>query len=89
MNESTLLELTRRSLMVAVELAMPILVVTLVIGVAISIFQAATQIQETTLTFVPKMVAVIATIVVAGPWMLSTIVHFMSSLFEGAPSMIH
>ncbi len=67
---------------------MPILMVTLVIGVAVSIFQAATQIQETTLTFVPKIIAVIIAIALIGPWMLSLIVHFTSSLFTGAPGML-
>jgi len=75
-------------MLVAVELSMPVLIVTLVVGVAISIFQAATQIQEATLTFVPKIIAVIVTFAILGPWMLSTIVHFTSSLFTGAPSML-
>ncbi|HEY3330561.1 MAG TPA: flagellar biosynthesis protein FliQ [Capsulimonadaceae bacterium] len=88
MNEATLLELTRRSMLVTVELAMPILMVTLIVGVAVSIFQAATQIQETTLTFVPKIVAVVIAIALMGPWMLSTIVHFTTSLFTGVPGML-
>lgn len=75
-------------MLVTVELAMPILLVTLVIGVVISIFQAATQIQETTLTFVPKIVAVIIAFALMGPWMLSLIVHFTAGLFSSAPSLI-
>ena len=75
--------------MVGIQLVMPILVVTMVIGVAVSIFQAATQIQEQTLTFVPKIVAVILCIVLLGPWMLSLIVHFTAGLFAGVPAMLH
>jgi len=89
MSEALLLELTRRSMMVGMQLCMPILMVTLVIGVAVSIFQAATQIQEQTLTFVPKICSVILCFVVLGPWMLSLIVHFASSLFTGVPAMLH
>ena len=88
MDESTLIELARRGMLVAIELAMPILTVTLLIGVIISIFQAATQIQETTLTFVPKIIAVVIAFAVMGPWMLSLIVHFTSGLFSSAPSLI-
>jgi flagellar biosynthetic protein FliQ len=88
MNEHTIIELSRRAMLVAVELSMPILAVTLIVGVAISIFQAATQIQEATLTFVPKMIAVIVAFAVLGPWMLSTIVHFTSSIFTSVPGMI-
>ncbi|MDR3710609.1 MAG: flagellar biosynthesis protein FliQ [Capsulimonadaceae bacterium] len=88
MTESSLIELARRGMLVTIELAMPILVVTLVVGVLISIFQAATQIQETTLTFVPKIVAMVIAFAVMGPWMLSVIVHFTSSLFNNVPVMI-
>ena len=89
MNEALLLELTRRSLMVGVELVMPIMLVTMTIGVAVSIFQAATQIQEQTLTHVPKIIAVILCLVFLGPWMLSLIVHFTTGLFAGVPAMLH
>lgn len=75
--------------MVGVQLVMPILVVTMIIGVAVSIFQAATQIQEQTLTFVPKIIAVILCIILLGPWMLSVIVHFTAGLFAGVPTMLH
>ena len=88
MTETSLIELARRGMLVTIELAMPILMVTLIIGVLISIFQAATQIQETTLTFVPKIVALVIAFALMGPWMLSVIVHFTSSLFTGMPQML-
>jgi flagellar biosynthetic protein FliQ len=89
MNEATLLELSRRALVVALELSLPVLVLSLVIGVAVGLFQAVTQIQEMTLTFVPKIFGVIAALLVLGPWMLSQIVSFAASMFSGAPMMIH
>ena len=88
MNEATLLELSRRALVVALELSMPVLLVSLVVGVIISLFQAVTQVQEMTLTFVPKIFAVVLTLLVLGPWMLGVIVGFTSTLINGAPSMI-
>ena len=88
MNESTLLDLSHRGILVALELALPILLVSLVVGVIIGLFQAVTQVQEMTLTFVPKVCAIVAALLVLGPWMLSTIVGFTSGLIAGAPSMI-
>ncbi len=89
MNEAVLIELSRRALLVALELSMPILLVSLIVGVIISLFQAVTQVQEMTLTFVPKIFAVILALVVLGPWMLTTIVGFTTSMINGAPSLIH
>jgi flagellar biosynthesis protein FliQ len=89
MHESELLDLARRSIVIALELTMPVLIVTLVIGVIVSLFQAVTQIQEQTLTFVPKILAFILTIVLLGPWMLQSIVGFTSGLFTSLPTVIH
>jgi flagellar biosynthetic protein FliQ len=88
MNEAVLLDICRRALIVALELCMPILMVTLVVGVVISLFQAVTQVQEMTLTFVPKVFAVILALVILGPWMLQSIVTFTATMIAGAPSMI-
>jgi flagellar biosynthetic protein FliQ len=88
MNEAILLELARQALIVALELSLPILLLSLTIGVIIGLFQAATQVQEMTLTFVPKIFGVVAALLVLGPWMLSQIVGFASSLFASAPSLI-
>jgi len=88
MNEAALLTLTRQSLMVALELSLPILIVGLVVGVLVSLFQAITQVQEMTLTFVPKILAVVAVVLVLGPWMLSVIVGFTTHLFGAVPSLL-
>ncbi|MDD5335600.1 MAG: flagellar biosynthesis protein FliQ [Rhodoferax sp.] len=69
-------------------LAAPLLLVALVTGLLISLFQAATQINEMTLSFIPKLLAVFATLVVAGPWMLSTVLDYMRNLFSSIPQMI-
>lgn len=69
-------------------LSMPMLVVALVVGVAISLFQAVTQIQEMTLTFVPKIIAVFLAMVVAAPWMVETVVSYTRRIFESIPSLL-
>ena len=67
--------------------AAPILLTVLIIGLAVSIFQAATQINEQTLSFIPKLVGVFASLVIAGPWMLATMVDYMHRVFTSIPSM--
>jgi flagellar biosynthesis protein FliQ len=68
--------------------AAPILVVVLLVGVVISIIQAATQINEATLSFVPKVVAAVLTLVVAGPWMMSTLVEYIQRTLQTIPSVV-
>lgn len=68
--------------------AAPLLLVALVVGLVISIFQAATQINEATLSFIPKLIAVFAALVVAGPWMLAQLVAFMRELFSSIPQLV-
>jgi flagellar biosynthetic protein FliQ len=89
MTESTLLDITRHAMIVALELSMPVLVVSLIVGMVVSLFQAITQIQEMTLTFVPKIIAVVLVVVLLGPWMLSLIVGFTSNMLGGVPSFLH
>jgi flagellar biosynthetic protein FliQ len=69
-------------------LAMPLLLTALVIGLLVGVFQAATQINEMTLSFIPKLVGMTVTIVVAGPWMLKVIVSYTRELFESIPALI-
>lgn len=69
-------------------LAAPILVSTLVIGLAVSIFQALTQINEATLTFIPKMLVVALVIVLSGPWMLDVMTSYTTNLFENIATMV-
>jgi flagellar biosynthetic protein FliQ len=70
-------------------LAAPMLLAGLVVGLLISIFQAATQINEMTMTFIPKMLAVALTLLFAFPWMLQVLVDFMQNLMLGLPNAIH
>jgi len=83
-----LIHLARESLVVALMLAGPPLLFGLVVGVAVSILQATTQIQEQTLTFVPKIIAVFLAIFLFGSWMLNAIVQFTQNLFGSLPEII-
>jgi flagellar biosynthetic protein FliQ len=69
-------------------LAAPLLLVALVTGLLISLFQAATQINEMTLSFIPKLLAVFATLVIAGPWMLDTVLDYMRNLLSSIPQLV-
>jgi flagellar biosynthetic protein FliQ len=66
----------------------PILLVVLAVGLIVSVFQAATQINEATLSFVPKVVGAVVVLAVAGPWMLSTLVDYIRSVLMGIPSAL-
>ncbi len=66
----------------------PILLTVLAVGLAVSIFQAATQIHEATLSFVPKIVAAVAVLTVAGPWMLTSLVEFLQRTLQSIPSVV-
>ena len=66
----------------------PLLLVVLVVGLIVSVFQAATQINEATLSFVPKVVAAVAVLAIAGPWMLSTLVDYLRSVLLGIPGAV-
>lgn len=85
MTEAQVLEVGRQALWVLVQIALPVLIFGMVAGVLVSLFQAVTQIQEVTLTFVPKIAAVVIALVIFGPWMLATLVAFMVQLFSFVP----
>lgn len=85
MTDAGVLELAQRSVAVALMISAPVLALGLIVGLIVSVFQAATQIQEMTLTFVPKIIAVGAALVVFGPWMLKSMVTFTHSLFVSLP----
>ena len=87
MNQAYLQSLLQEVMTVSLKLAMPTLVAGLGVGLVISILQAVTQIQEMTLTFVPKVVAVGAIMVIAGPWMLNTLMAFTVHLYNQIPNM--
>ncbi len=88
MNDSTVLDIGQKALILTFTLCAPVLALGLVVGVMVSIFQAATQIHEMTLTFIPKMIAIMAALIVCGPWMLNQMVTFTSNLFSSIPTLI-
>ncbi len=88
MTEQDVVHLAMQTLLVAGKLAAPVLVTSLVIGFAVSLFQSATQIQEFTLSFVPKAVGCGVALLVCGHWMLTTMITFTTDLFHGIPAML-
>ncbi len=88
MNAQSVLTISQQALQVMLMLSAPMLLVALGVGLLVSIFQAATQINEMTLSFIPKLLAIFATLVIAGPWMLQTIVDYMQRLFKSIPQII-
>jgi len=88
MNIDTVIQLGTQSLYMVLMLSLPMLLVALVVGVLISLFQAVTQIQEMTLTFVPKIIAVFLTIVFVAPWLTETMVEFTREMIQRIPNII-
>ncbi len=81
MDSDVAMRLLSDTLLTAAKVSAPILLATLVVGVVISILQVVTQIQEMTLTFIPKLIAVIAVFLLAGAWMMAVVVEFSKRLF--------
>ncbi|MFT6552026.1 MAG: flagellar biosynthetic protein FliQ [Zhongshania marina] len=88
MNADTVIEIGRQAMNVTVLLAAPLLLSALAAGLAIGMFQAATQIQDMTLSFIPKLVVLIVVMGVTGPWMLGQIVDYTRQLFAMIPSLV-
>lgn len=88
MGEEFVLGLGQEALKVTLYLAGPILIVAMVVGIVVSLLQAVTQINESTLTFVPKILAIAAVLVVAGPWMIETITNYTTDLITRFPELI-
>ncbi len=88
MTPETIMTLGQRALEMATLLSAPLLLSALVIGVLISLFQAATQINEMTLSFVPKLLVLVVVLLLAGPWMLELLVEFTHKLFQDIPNLI-
>jgi flagellar biosynthetic protein FliQ len=87
MTEVTILELIKHALTVGISVSAPLLLASLVVGAIIGILMAATQIQEFTLTFVPKLLALAAILLIAGPWMLRSLTAFALMIFHKLPSV--
>ena len=88
MNQDTVVSLATQAMTLAVEIAGPMMLLGLVVGLVVSIFQAVTSIQEQSLSFIPKIVGVAAIIVLLGPWMLDQLVSYTQQLFLSIPSML-
>lgn len=88
MNPGMVIDVSRQAVEITLMLAGPLFLAALATGLLVSIFQAATQINEMTLTFVPKLVAIFITLVLAGPWMITLITDFASRLIISIPHMI-
>jgi flagellar biosynthetic protein FliQ len=88
MTPEVVMELGKQTLMMVALLAGPLLIAALAVGLLIGIFQAATQIQEMTLSFIPKLAALAIALVIGGPWMLRTIVEFTTDLFMQIPALV-
>ena len=88
MTPESVMDIARGALYVTVMISAPLLLSALAIGVLIGILQAATQIQEMTLSFIPKLIALAAAIAISGPWMLEVWVSFTENLFMDIPSLI-
>ena len=89
MNELVIMTIVKKALITGVTVGGPILIISLVVGLIISIFQATTLIQEQTLTFVPKLIAIILVLVLGGPWMLNKLVMLTNELFQSISTIVN
>ena len=78
----------QQGLYVLLMVAAPVLIAVLVVGLVVSVFQAATQINEATLSFVPKIIAAVAVLAIAGPWMMSTLVEYLQRTLQSIPGAV-
>ena len=88
MTPQTVLTLAQQALWITALVSAPLLLTALIVGLVVSIFQAATQINEMTLSFIPKLLAMFAALVLAGPWMLALLVDYVQRLFTSIPQVI-
>ncbi|MGH8809784.1 MAG: flagellar biosynthesis protein FliQ [Noviherbaspirillum sp.] len=88
MTPESVMTIGRHAMEVTLMVAAPMLLVALGIGLIVSIFQAATQINETTLSFIPKLIGIFVALVVAGPWMLTVMLDYMRQMFSNIPSLV-
>ena len=88
MTPESVMALGRQGMEVMLMISAPLLVVTLIVGLIIGVFQAATQINDASLSFVPKLVAVIASLIIAGPWILTIMTDYMRRLLTDLPGLI-
>ena len=87
MDTGVVMDIASNAMVTAIMVAAPVLLVSIVVGLAVSIFQATTHIQEQTLTFVPKVLSIVGIILIFGPWMLSVLTNFVTELFTNMNTM--
>ncbi len=88
MTPESVMTIGRHAMEVTLMVAAPLLLVALVIGLIVSIFQAATQINESTLSFIPKLVGIFIALIILGPWMLSVMLDYMREVFTNIPNLV-
>jgi flagellar biosynthetic protein FliQ len=88
MTPATVIEIARHAVEITLLISAPLFIAALATGLIISIFQAATQINESTLSFVPKLIMIFLTLLIAGPWMITVMTDYMRQLFESIPTLI-
>ena len=88
MNQDVVISLSMDAMQLALKVGLPLMLVGLVVGLLVSIFQAVTQIQEMTLTFIPKILALGVVMVVGGPWMLGELLTYTENLYRGIPGLV-
>jgi flagellar biosynthesis protein FliQ len=89
MTPEAVMTLAHQAMYVGLVLAAPLLIVALVVGLVVSLFQAATQINESTLSFIPKLLAIAVTLVIVGPWMLTTILDYLRHTLTSIPTLVN
>ncbi len=88
MSNDLVIELTQQAIKVTLMLAAPMLIGAMVVGITVSLFQAVTQINEQTLAFIPKIVAIMALIIISGPWLIETMTSYTEELFISIPEVV-
>jgi flagellar biosynthesis protein FliQ len=89
MTEQFAIDVAQNAFMLALEIGGPLLAASLMVGMAVSVFQAVTQINEQTLSFVPKILVIAGTLALLGPWMATTLVGYMVGTFNSLPALAH
>ena len=88
MNQDVVISLTLDAMVLAMKIGLPLLLVGLVLGLVVSVFQAVTQIQEQTLAFIPKVIGLAVVLVIGGPWMLGQVVSYTQDLYSSIPTIV-
>ena len=89
MTEQFAIDVAQKAFMIALQIGGPLLVVSLAVGMLVSVFQAVTQINEQSLSFVPKMLVIAGTLAMLGPWMAQTLISYMVSTFNSLATLAH